>query len=555
MNRPPIDRLMTNEPSLNRIDFAFSAFLAQKTPLRGEDKQRFKAMIEKLSNAKTQGHSCISIKGADKLIIERSGVADNSGEKPLVLEDDQLYLQRYWQYESQLAKTIHRLTAKKISEDRGDKLLDQYFPRESGDEIDWQKQAAKAAINDRFCIITGGPGTGKTTTVVKILGLLQELSQGQYLNIALVAPTGKAAMRLKESILKSKETLECCEEIKNVIPDNVQTIHRLLGVRQFSPYFKYNEKQRLAFDLVVVDEASMVDLPLMTKLLSALALDSRIILLGDKDQLASVETGSVLADLSKGLTSYTQELKKSYRFSGNIKKLATAVNLQNSPEAWQIIDGSQTDALLLKTDLIEYIVAKHSHYFKLIVDKSDFKSIYTEFNRFQVLCATRVGNLSIEDINKRVLKKLKKNKTVNSTNDWYVGRPVLITQNAPALDLYNGDIGLCLSEGNKLVVCFLMPDDTVKKYLPARLPHCETVYAMTIHKSQGSEFDEVLLVLPEKTMPILTKELIYTGITRAKKKVQLVASKAVFIETINRKVERESGLIERLLCDGVEATT
>ena len=546
---------MKNEPSLNRIDFAFAEFLAKKTKLLGEDKKSFKNIIEKLSNAKTQGHSCVTLKEADKLIIELSGIADNSGEKPLVLERGKLYLQRYWQYEFQLAKTINSLIANKIEIVRAEKLLNQYFPSESSDGTDWQKQAAKSAINDRFCIITGGPGTGKTTTVVKILALFQELSKGQYLNIALVAPTGKAAMRLKESILNSKAGLQCPELIKKAIPENVQTIHRLLGVRQFSPYFKYNEEQRLPFDLVVVDEASMIDLPLMTKLLNALALDSRIILLGDKDQLASVETGSVLADLSKALTSHTQELKKSYRFSGNIKKLATAVNLQNSEKAWQLIDSSQTDASLLSADLIEYIVDKKINYFNLIRDKADFKSIYTEFNRFQVLCATRTGNFSIEDINNRVLKKLKKFKKVNSTNDWYIGRPILITQNAPALDLYNGDIGLCLNDGNKLVVCFLMPDGTVKKYLPARLPDCETVYAMTIHKSQGSEFDEVLLVLPEKTMPILTKELIYTGITRAKKKIQLVTSKAVFIETVNKKVERDSGLIERLLCDGVESTT
>jgi exodeoxyribonuclease V alpha subunit len=281
-------------------------------------------------------------------------------------------------------------------------------------------------------------------------------------------------------------------------------------------------------------------------LLSALAVGSRVILLGDKDQLSSVEIGSVLSDLSQALPEQTNALNKSFRFSGNIKQLATDLNLQNSFKAWQLINAGHKDVSLLSLDLIDYIVEKQLKYFELINNKADFIDIYTEFNQFQVLCATRKGALSIDDINHRVLNKLKECKKVNSSSDWYIGRPVLITQNSPALNLYNGDIGICLVEENKLMVYFLMPDSSVKKYLPARLPHCETVFAMTIHKSQGSEFEEVLLVLPEKITAILTKELIYTGITRARKKVQLMSSKAVFIEAVNRKVERNSGLIKRI---------
>lgn len=542
-----IKQVMVNEPSYNRIDFAFAEFLAKQTKLKAEERKSFKDIIAKLSSARTQGHSCIIINAADKLIINLSGIAGQNGSKSLVIEGEKLYLQRYWKYETELAVLIQALVSTKAEIVDAELLLNQYFSSSSNDEIDWQKQAAKAVINNYFTIITGGPGTGKTSTVVKILALLQELSKGDYLNIALVAPTGKAAMRLKESILKNKGSLNCSDLIKEEIPDNVQTIHRLLGVRQHSPYFKYNKDLKLPFDLIVVDEASMIDLPLMTKLLSALALGSRVILLGDKDQLASVETGSVLADLSKSLTKNTHELTKSYRFSGDIKELATQVNLQEAENSWQIINNSSNDVSLLNTNLIEYIVNKQLNYLNHITSNADFKSVYAAFSQFQVLCATRKGHFGIEDINNRVLKKLKEYKKVNSASEWYIGRPILITQNAPALDLYNGDIGICLSVENKLVVCFLMADGTEKMYLPARLPNCETVFAMTIHKSQGSEFDEVLLVLPEKMTRILTKELIYTAITRAKQKVQLTSSKAVFIEAINRKVERNSGLIERII--------
>jgi exodeoxyribonuclease V alpha subunit len=540
---------MKDKALFSRIDFAFSDFLTKQTKLTGEEKKRFKVTVARLSNARAQGHSCITVNEEDKLNIMLSGVADGSGFKPLVIEEDTLYLQRYWQYESQLSRSIVDLVANKINLSEPQGLLDQYFSLDSNAEIDWQKHAAKTAITNRFTIITGGPGTGKTTTVVKILALLQELSNEKYLNIALVAPTGKAAMRLKESILKSKVSLNSSSAIKDAIPVDVQTIHRLLGVQKFSPYFKYGAEKKLPFDLLVIDEASMIDLPLMAKLLSALTINSRVIILGDKDQLASVETGSILADLSLALPKNTVELKKSYRFSGNIKKLAVKVNRQEGVKAWQLIDSSKNDVSLLSSDLISYIVDKQDSYLDLIKNSADFKDIYTEFNCFQVLCATRRGGFSIEDINNRVVNKLRENNRIKIASDWYIGRPILITQNSPALDLYNGDIGICLfdeSKKSQLVVCFLMPDGKVKKYLPARLPHCETVFAMTIHKSQGAEFDEVLLVLPEKITPILTKELIYTGVTRAKNKVQVVSSKSVFIEAVNRKVERNSGLIKRI---------
>ena len=537
---------MQDEISLSRLDYAFSRFLTQKSVLETKKAKKFRSIIAQLSNALSQGDSCIEINKEEQSIVLASGMADNSGKFPVVLESNKLYLQRYWSYECQLANKIAALTATEHSIEDVDKIIDQYFPVK--DEVDWQKEAAIRAVNDTFTIITGGPGTGKTTTVVKILVLLQELSV-QSLNIALAAPTGKAAMRLQESIGQNIASLPGSKIIKNAIPEQVITLHRLLGARPPSPYFKYNSDNPLPYDIVVVDEVSMIDLPLMSKLVNALKKGTRLILLGDKDQLASVETGTVLADLTTALPEYTQELKKSYRFSGHIKTFADDVNQQREQDAWELLTQNHAQVCLLKDNLIEYIVNKQTAYLQLISDGAEFNSCFDAFNAFQVLCATRQGVNSVADINLRVTLELKERKLIQSSGLWYSGRPVMVTHNDLVLRLYNGDIGICMPDaenGGQLMVFFLLPDSTIRKYMPARLPHCETVFAMTIHKSQGSEFNEVLLVLPESISPVLTKELIYTGITRAKESLKLLTSKAVFLETIQRRVDRYSGLAERI---------
>ena len=537
---------MQDEISLSRLDYAFSRFLAQKSVLDTNKAKQFRTVIAQLSNALSQGHSCIEINKADQSLVLASGMADDLGKSPVVLENNKLYLQRYWSYECQLANKIVALTSNKRSIESVDKVIAQYFPASDG--VNWQKEAAIRAVNDPFTIITGGPGTGKTTTVVKILALLQELS-GEPLNIALAAPTGKAAMRLQESIGLNKHALPCSELIKQVISDHVMTLHRLLGARPPSPYFKYNKDNPLPYDIVVVDEVSMIDLPLMSKLVSALKKGTRLILLGDKDQLASVETGTVLADLTIALPEYTQELKKSYRFSGHIKTFADAVNQQREHDAWELLSQDHVQVCLLKDDLIEYIANKQVVYLQLIAEGAEFTKCFAAFNAFQVLCATRQGVNSVADINLRVALELQARKLIHSSGQWYAGRPVMITQNDPVLRLYNGDIGLCMPDaenGRQLMIFFLLADGSVRKYMPTRLGYCETVFAMTIHKSQGSEFDEVLLVLPESINPILTKELIYTGITRAKESLKLLTNQAVFLETIRRRANRSSGLADRI---------
>ncbi len=534
----------------SRLDIAFARFLSQRATLDNDAQKQVFELLKKLSYQHNQGHSCILLNEDDKALIIASGLAtfypdETATLSPLVVEQNRLYLQRYWDYENRLTQQIKAIASHHPVVEHLDELLDVYFTPTS--EKDWQREAARMAVQQSFSIITGGPGTGKTTTVVKILAVLQELAE-QPLLIALAAPTGKAAMRLQESIGFNKTSLPCSEAIKNLIPETVTTLHRLLGAKPDSPYFRHHANHPLVHDLVVVDEASMVDLALMSKLLDALKPSARLILLGDKDQLASVESGAVLADLTQALPEHTVELKTAHRFDENIKQLAVAVNQQNSDAAWQFLNSGNENTLLLEGDLIAYIAAQQAAYLKLIQQGKDFSEIYSVFNHFQVLCSNREGKNSVSDINSRVEQKLAQQGRIQVAGLWYIGRPVLVTQNNPTLHLYNGDIGLCLpdkNQGSRLMVFFQRPDGSVKSYLPSRIAQCETVFAMTIHKSQGSEFEEVLIVLPDMINPVLTKELLYTAITRARKTVKLVADKAVFIATIQQKVARVTGLVNK----------
>ncbi len=547
--------------SFSRLDIAFARFLSQRASLDPIQKQAFEVIVMTASYEKNQGHSCIQIDDESLALLLASGLVEpnptnQTNPLPLVIEQNRLYLHRYWSYENRLAVQIKSMTRIEHPVENLDAMLDRYFTAAIA-EADSQREAAKMAARKSFSIITGGPGTGKTFTVVKILALLQELAE-HPLHIALAAPTGKAAMRLQESIGFSKAKLPCSEAIKNRIPEAVTTLHRLLGAMPPSPYFRYHADRPLAYDLVVVDEASMVDLALMSKLVDALKPGARLILLGDKDQLASVESGAVLADLAQAeaLQNNVYTLNKSHRFGGAIKELAEAVNLQQDPLAWQLLaDGGDGAVQCFDGDLIDYIAEQQAEYLQLIKANAEFEQIFKTFSRFQVLCSNRQGKNSVADINDRVEQKLAEQNRIALSGLWYSGRPVMITQNNAALNLYNGDIGICIQDfssalsadgAGKLMVFFQRPDGSIKKYLPARLPNCETVFAMTIHKSQGSEFEEVLIVLPEVMNPVLTKELLYTAITRAKKIIKLVASETVFAETVRQKIERVTGLVDKL---------
>lgn len=537
------------DTAFSRLDHAFAEFLSAKSDLQGAEKSCFHRILLALSSQLNQGHSCLLLDAEAQALTQASGLIAPEKSMPLVLEQNRLYLHRYWAYEQRLAQQIKLLLQQPPKQPitASNSLLLRYFP-EQHDTTDWQKLAAQKALEQNVSLITGGPGTGKTTTVVKILALLQELA-GQPLAIALAAPTGKAAMRLQESLSHNKQTLPCSAQLQQLIPESVSTIHRLLGAKLHSPYFQHHAEQPLPYDLLVIDEASMVDLALMSKLVDALKPGARLILLGDKDQLASVESGAVLADLTSALPDQTQELKTAFRFQAQIKQLAILINTQQAAQAWKLINAGHQELQLLQSESVEFIAARYHLYLQNVASGADFIDIFQTYSQFQVLCANRHGPTGVSDINRRVEQRLLQQQVIKS-GDWYAGRPVMVTQNDPALQLFNGDIGLCLperQENGRLMVYFLRPDGSVRAYLPARLPHCETVYAMSIHKSQGSEFSEVLILLPQTVNPVLTKELLYTAITRAKSRVFLATEEQVFKHTVMQQVTRAGGLAQKLM--------
>ena len=460
---------------------------------------------------------------------------------------------------------------------------------------DWQKISAALALTSARCVISGGPGTGKTTTVVKLLALL--LHSQPDLIIKMVAPTGKAAARLTESITNALSDLSLDKVVAQHIPTDASTIHRLLGVRNNSAHFRHNEHNKLVLDLLLVDEASMVDLPLMAKLLSALPDHARLILLGDKDQLASVEAGAVLGDICSFIESgYSQQkaqqlvdltgfdcllaqakhtqvsmsdnlclLQKSYRFDqfSGIGYLASAINKGG-------VTAAKLAALCAKyDDLNHYLNDAESEtiFEQLVIDgygpylsdlptinednREHAKQLLQRFNDFKILCATREQEWGVDNLNHRCEKILQKAgllaRRFDQTQTWYIGRPVMVTENSYHLGLFNGDIGLCLhDQTGQLRVYFVMPDGSVADFQPSRLPANQTVFAMTVHKSQGSEFKHTLLALPDYALPVMNRELIYTGITRAKKQLTLIADLSLVASSVRNRASRNSRLTERL---------
>lgn len=544
---------MTEGPA-DWLDLALARFLSERAELPPDRKPAFESLIMTLSRRQQTGHNCLAIDDGAQALALASGLAARAGADrplaPLIVDRNLLYLRRYWDYEQQLARRIHALLAAGrhypfyLSDGDLQAALARYFS-----ERDDQYRAAETALREPFCIITGGPGTGKTTTVVKILALMLEARDADPLRLALAAPTGKAAMRLQEAINANKQALPCRGSVRKRLPTAVQTLHTLLGATPLSPYYRYHADNPLGYDVVVVDEASMIDLALMCKLAQALKPDAGLILLGDKDQLASVEAGAVLADLSetRTLKKNVSKLATTYRFQGPIKQLADAVNRQQADSAWQLLQDRTPALQWLDGNPGQYGAERYRRYLQLVEDHAAFEDIHQAFSRFRILCANRRGPNGVTDLNGRVEHYLQTSRRLQRAGLWYVGRPVMILQNHPFLQLYNGDIGICLADPdneNELTVLFRKSDGTVKKVPPNRVPDCETAFAMTIHKSQGSEFEQVLIVLPERLNPVLNKELLYTAVTRAKQSLTVCARPNIFKETIRLKIERVTGLIQ-----------
>jgi exodeoxyribonuclease V alpha subunit len=518
---------------------------------------------------------------------------------PLIMTGDSLYLQRYYKYELALAQGImSRLQPMPWSVSGNKELIQSLFslskdePGQSTD-INWQAVAACIAAQNKFSVISGGPGTGKTTTVIRLLALIIHQYQTEYSRnpiIKLAAPTGKAAMRLTQSITDAKAQLNVEDNIKNSIPQKAETLHRLLQ-RDRQGGFKFNQFNPLHLDVLIVDEASMVDLPLMAKLIMAMPDHGQIILLGDKDQLASVEAGSVLADICdneinhgygadviesvraivdgdyntyaepKGavIRNHICHLRKSYRFSENsgIGHLAKAAN-EGSYISWQKAEkhgyedidvqtlDDQSYKGFMKKACDEYI-SQIKQVNSAGMDDESALALHQEYNAYQILCAIKEGPLGVSGINEEIEKGLRQAGCIIDESQWYSGRPIIVLENDYGLNLYNGDVGILLPQKDgqgivRLKATFVGADQKIRWIQPSRLPKHDTVYAMTVHKSQGSEFEHCALILPNYSVPVLTKELIYTGITRGKNKLTILADARVLKAALKKKVKRASGL-------------
>jgi len=579
-----------------------------------------------LSKRMESGHICIPMDNTiqDELAeidlpfsstaLKESTLISTTGKelKPFVFFENKLYLQRYFQYETNVIERLKEKAAQKDQyeqrkaeiENFKDFILEEISKKEDvsnyGDEEkpDWQAIAAIQGVLNNLSIITGGPGTGKTTTVAKVLALLKKTND-ENLSVALAAPTGKAAVRMKESLLDSVKKFNGLD-ISDIVEDAVpKTLHRLLGTKFNSPFFKHNKSNPLPFDVVIVDECSMVSVAMFSKLLDAIGPNTRLILLGDSDQLASVDAGSLFGDICRSqeltenkftrdnldwmnsllqsdrhttqvldipnnfLNQHLIRLKKTWRYdqSSKMGQFTKAVIKGKTKKLKEVIelpdDGKLSIDFEYTKNFFENFIKKYTSY----INEIDIEKALKKMNDCRVLCAIKQTDQGIYEVNKRIQNYLKnlykdtnESKLFNPSSELYHNQLIMVTRNQPDLSLFNGDVGIVRGEKDKLKVYFPSADKelekTEKKYIevnPWFIEQWETVFAMTIHKSQGSEFNEVFVILPKKTENrILTRELLYTGITRAKNHACIQSTLEVLESTTNQEVNRVSGINERI---------
>ena len=504
---------------------------------------------------------------------------------PFVLDDDKLYQHRYHKMESILKEWIDQKSDSQAStvSDKHVELLHDLFDGEESDETgepNWQKVAVLLSAFKPFIIISGGPGTGKTTTVARLL-VMHQRSGRKPLKIALAAPTGKAAGRMGEALKDGMERLGISDAELENYPTEAQTIHRLLqGVEERGLLPPVREK-KLPYDMVIIDEASMVDLSLMNRLIKHLAPETKLVLLGDKNQLASVEAGSVFADLcgkpgnlfrtgtveklEKGgirLTGIYNErdlsnaddsivyLTKSYRFSSDsgIGTLSEAVNngIESEKEVNEIFSTfNDVEHQLFgyhKPDF-EQMMLSVTERVKQASGIQNAEELLDFWKKQIWLTVVRRGLSGSDRLNQLAEQTLATKRAVRMQKGWYSGRPVIVTRNDYDLGVYNGDFGICIKTGEdeRLKVC-IQSGSGIKTVRPERLRDFKPAFFLTVHKSQGSEFDTINLLMPKEDVPVLTKELLYTAVTRAKKKFMLYGSKTLFVKGSNRRTERYSGI-------------
>ena len=584
--------------ALSDLDYGFARFVVNKSKAQNAGQLAITCAL--LSYRSRQGDVCVDLENyvnrplfaaespesiilgpsladwrADLQRQEWVGSVDNPA--PLILHGSLLYLQKFWWREELLLTHIKQRMALEQAVDTSLLLqrLHTLFPEQTRQNADQRRAVAIACMN-RFCIISGGPGTGKTTTVIRVLSML--LMQSPDMHIALLAPTGKAAIRMATAIESGRTKLAVGDEIQRRIPLRAQTIHRFLRYGEQGP--RYTADNPIAVNCVVVDEASMVDLTLMTQLLDAIPADCHLLLLGDREQLASVEAGSVLADLTgrgqeivysrqqqdlleklslADTTSVSPSapfisdniaiLRHSYRFAegSGIHALAQSVNAGDAQQALLILQEPRwPDVQWVEETMFDECLEKIVRRYKNLAAQADVVTAFDRLQGFCVLSVTRHGEFGVETINQRVYQQLRSPQD-SQEDAFHRGQPLIVERNDYETGLFNGDMGLAWpDEQGRMRAWFQSPEGGLRPLAKPALPQFNSAYAITVHKSQGSEVEEAVLVLPEPGSPLLTRELIYTAITRARKRLQIVGSMASFVFACEHRVQRNSGLVEKL---------
>lgn len=574
---------MAKKQLVSATDIHLSEFLTSldENLRQDEEKTVFAAAVALVSNNISNGNICLTeeevaefvetngdlfesfrsfgFQRIKEVLLKSSCCTENPGAdpKPVVISGNRIYFYKYCGYEESLAAKLSEISkysgkyAERAGEIRGvfAKLFD-------GTNLG-QMKAAETVIENRFSVITGGPGTGKTTTIAKILVGISALFPEE--RIMLAAPTGKASARMTEALKKavsgnirplpgvaSDEILDKISALEGT------TIHKMLESK--FGRFSRNKENPLAADLLIVDEAGMLDISLFLSLLDALEENASIVLLGDKDQLASVGVGNVLCDICSAAekdllpSKIVARLEKSYRFDADsgIGKLAKAVNTGKSGK--EIIKICESESSLGFSEIknssdLAGIAKEAAKKYEFLSDiRLQPAEILNKLDEFKVLAPSKEDSFGVSELNKMIEFFLNK----NPENGFYDGQPVMVTKNDYANGLMNGDCGVILERDGRKYAYFKV-DNEVKQFNASSLTSLETVYAMTVHKSQGSEYDSVLIVLPERDMPILTKEILYTAVTRAKKEVRIAAKETVLDYTVRNSAARNSGFEEALM--------
>lgn len=548
---------------------AADVHVAQRlTALGGEPDERVALAIALAVRALRGGSVCVDLRTVGAQI----GIADLPwpgpdewmaavrasrllGSPPVLrLFGDLLYLDRYWLEEEQVCADLLALSVPAAT--GRTPPLQRLFPP----GFEEQRAAAEIALSQAVTVLTGGPGTGKTTTVARLLGLLverAELSGAPRPRIALAAPTGKAAARLAEAVAAEVGNLDAVDR-ERLAGLHATTLHRLLGSRpDTSVRFRHNRGNRLPHDVIVVDETSMVSLTMMARLLEAVRPDTRLILVGDPDQLASVEAGAVLADLVEGLTARhdvrVAALRTPHRFGESIGALAEAIRIGDADRVLALLGAGGEHIEWVDsdgpTDRLRGVLTGHALRVREAAVLGAAEVALATLDEHRLLCAHRRGPYGVSQWNRQVERWLSEETGQPVFSDWYVGRPLLVTANDYGLKVYNGDTGVVVAglDGSQDALRAVIAGATeTLDFATSRLSDIETMHAMTIHKSQGSQAAEVTVLMPPEDSRLLTRELFYTAVTRAKVKVRVVGAEASVRAAIERRAVRASGLRQRL---------